>query len=108
MLNKRDKILIGGRTIQKYNYYFDNMRKYARELINENRQNELLPYLDDKSISIQRDVAGLLYHCYPELCKDRLESIAKMTVKAGLPKHYVNVSISAAMALEVGIPKDYP
>jgi uncharacterized protein YwqG len=38
-LNKRDEILIGGLSIQKYNYCFDNMRKYARELINENRQN---------------------------------------------------------------------
>jgi len=84
------------------------MVRCARNLINENRQDELLPYLDDESISIQRDVAGLLYNCYPDRCRAVLEKISSMSIRTGLPKHLGNVRLSAVMALEIGIPKDFP
>ena len=42
------------------------------KLIEQNRQAELLPYLESESVSIQRDVAGLLFratpHNVPENC----------------------------------------
>ena len=31
-----------------------------------------------------------------------------MSVEDGLPKCFINVSLSAKMALEIGIPKDFP
>ncbi len=108
VLIKREQILINDESIKKYNRNFDNMRKYARELINKNRQEELLPYLESDSVSIRRDVAGLLFHCYPEKCRTVLKEISEMTVENGLPKCFINVSISAKMALENGIPKDFP
>lgn len=63
VLIKREQILINGESVKKYNRNFDAMRKYARELINKNRQEELLPYLESDSVSVRRDVAGLLFHC---------------------------------------------
>ena len=107
-LKKREQILINGESVKKYNRYFDSMRKYARDLIENRRQAELLPYLECDSISIQRDVAGLLYHCYPEKCEEVLKKIASLSVETGLPMCFVNVSLSAEMALEVGIPKEFP
>lgn len=107
-LIKREQILINDESLKKYNRNFDAMRKYARELINKNRQEELLPYLESDSVSVRRDVAGLLFHCYPEKCRTVLKEIGEMTVENGLPKCSINVSISAKMALEIGIPKDFP
>ena len=108
VLLKREQNLINDESVRKYNRNFDNMRKYARELINKNRQEELLPYLESDSVSIRRDVAGLLFHCYPEKCRTVLKEIGEMTVENGLPKCFINVSISAKMALENGVPKDFP
>ncbi len=108
VLIKREQILINDESLKKYNRNFDAMRKYARELINKNRQEELLPYLESDSVSVRRDVAGLLFHCYPEKCRIVLKEIGEMTVENGLPKCFINVSISAKMALEIGIPKDFP
>ena len=41
-LQKRDEILINDKPIRQYNKYFDKMRKYARKIIDEGRQEELL------------------------------------------------------------------
>ncbi len=108
VLKKREQILVNEESIKKYNRYFEVMRKYARNLIADNRQEELLPYLECDSVSIRRDVAGLLFHCYPEKCEKVLKKIAGMSIETGLPTCFVNVSISAEMALEVGIPKEFP
>lgn len=59
-LKKRDEILVNAKPISQYNKYYDKMRKYARMLINENRQDELLPFLNSDNISIKKDIAGLL------------------------------------------------
>ncbi|MCR5105750.1 MAG: hypothetical protein K6B68_15050 [Eubacterium sp.] len=107
-LKKRDEILVNNKPVRQYNKYFDKMCKYARKMINDNRQAELLPLLDSDNISYRRDVAGLLYNCYPERCKQILKDISEMSVETGLQKYYINLSISAMMALEVGIPKDFP
>ena len=107
-LKKREEVLIKNQSVAKYNRYFDKMCKYARNLIDNNRQEEILPYLYDESISIRRDVAGLLYNCYPEKCTEVLKSISNMSVQTGLPKHFGDVRLSAAMALEIGIPKNFP
>lgn len=107
-LQKRDEILINDKSVNQYNKYFDKMCKYARKLIDNDRQNELLKYLDSNNVSYRRDVAGLLYNCYPEKCKQVLKEISEMSVETGLPKCYINLSISAKMALEIGIPKDFP
>ena len=107
-LKKREEVLVKDQSIAKYNRYFDKMRKHARNLIDDNRQEELLPYLYDNSISIRRDVAGLLFHCYPENCRDVLQKIGDMSVETGLPRCFINVSVSAQMALEIGIPKNFP
>ncbi len=84
------------------------MRVYARKLIDENRQEEILPYLYCDSLSIQSDVAGLLFHCYPEECEAVLVKLSKMTIKTGLPRNLTNLSLEAYMTLIHGIPKDYP
>ncbi|MCR5599829.1 MAG: DUF2019 domain-containing protein [Ruminococcus sp.] len=107
-LQKRDEILIKDKSIRQYNKYFDIMRKYARKLIDDGRQAELLPLLDSDNISYRSDAAGLLFHCYPEKCQKVLKDISEMSVETGLPKYYINLSISAIMALEHGIPKDFP
>jgi len=107
-LKKREEVLEKYLSVSKYNKYFDIMRKSARKLIDENRQEELLPYLHCGSISIQRDVAGLLFHCYPEECTEVLKKISDMSVQTGLPKHLSCVSASADMALKIGVPENYP
>lgn len=107
-LKKREEVLINNQSIKKYNKYFDIMRKCARKLIDDNRQEEILPFLLDNSISIQRDVAGILFNCYPEKCSETLQKISNMSVQTGLPKYFSNLRLSAAMALEKGIPKDFP
>lgn len=107
-LRKREEILIKKQPMSKYNRYFDIMRKSARKLIIENRQDELLPYLESDSISIQHDVAGLLYNCYPDKCREVLQRISDMTVKTGLQMCFSNCCTSAYMTLKYGIPKDYP
>ena len=107
-LKKRDEILVNDKSVRQYNKYFDKMCKYARKLIDNNRQDELLKFLDSNNVSYRRDVAGLLYHCYPEKCKQVLKDISEMSSETGLPKYYINLSISASMALEIGIPKDFP
>lgn len=108
VLKKREQILITGDSIKKYNRCFDAMRKYARNLIADNRQNEILSYLNCDSVSIRNDIAALLFHCYPEKCQKVMEEIADMTVETGLQKCFINVSVSASMALEIGIPKNFP
>lgn len=107
-LKKRDEVLRKNQSSRKYNKYFDVMRNCARNLISQSQQDKLLPLLESESLSIQRDVAGLLFNCYPDRCKEVLQKIGNMSVQTGLPKCYVNVSISASMALEIGIPKDFP
>lgn len=74
-IKKRDEILVQDKPISQYNKYFKIMRKYARKLIDDGRQNELLPYLEDESISIRADIACLLFHLYPDRCTE--ESILK-------------------------------
>lgn len=107
-LKKRDEVLRKGQSIKKYSKYFKTMRRCARNLIAQNRQHELLPYLESESISIQRDIAGLLFNSYPDKCQSVLQNISNMSVPTGLPMCYINVSVSASMALEIGIPKDFP
>lgn len=107
-LRKRDEVLRKNQSSRKYNRYFDIMRSCARNLISQSQQDKLLPLLESESVSIQRDIAGLLFNCYPDICKEVLQKIGNMSVQTGLPKCYINVSISASMALEIGIPKDFP
>ena len=38
----------------------------------------------------------------------KTEEISELSVQNGLPKCYGNVRLSAEMALEIGIPKDFP
>lgn len=105
---KREEILINDDSIGKYNRYFDRMMKYARKLIDENRHDELLPYLESDSISIRSDIADILYDLYPKQCVEVLQEIANMTTATGLPKHFVVLSVSAQVSLKYVIPKSYP
>lgn len=105
---KREEILIKKQSMNKYNQYFDIMRKNARKLIDEKRYDELLPYLESESISIRSDVASLLFHIYPELCTQKIQEIADMSPETGLPKHFIILAVSASSNLEYGIPKDFP
>ena len=107
-LKKRDEILIKGKSTRQYNKYFDIMCKYARRVIDAGRQDELLPLLDSDNVSYRHDIAGLLYHCYPEKCQQVLKEISEMSVKTGLQKYDINLSVAAEMALEIGIPEDFP
>jgi len=107
-LQKREEVLIKNQSVRKYNKYFDIMRKSAHAIIEQGRQSELLPYLESDSISIQRDVAGLLFNSYPNKCREVLTRISEMSVQTGLPKHLGNVRLSACDALQYGIPKDFP
>ena len=107
-LKKRDEILINDKPVRQYNKYFDNMRKHAKKLIADNRQDELLPLLNSNNISYRFDVAGLLYNFYPEKCKQILKDISAMSVQNGLPRCYSDIRIAAKMTLEIGIPKDFP
>ena len=102
---KREEILINDEPMWKYNRYFDRMRVHARKLIDENRQEELLPYLDNDSISIRKDVAGLLYHCYPEKCTHVLNAVVN---NSDVPSCFSIVKVDARQALRHGIPKNYP
>ena len=107
-IKKRDEILIQKKSVSQYNKYYDIMCKYARKLIDSNRQDELLPYLECDNISFRFDVAGLLYNCYPEKCLEIFKEISTMSVKTGLPKYYLNIRLSSLFVLENGIPKDFP
>ena len=108
VLKKRDEILIKGKSTRQYNKYFDVMCKYARRVIDTGRQDELLPLLDSDNVSYRHDAAGLLYHYYPEKCQQVLKEISEMSVATGLQKQYINLSVAAEMALEIGIPEDFP
>lgn len=92
---KREEILINNESVRKYNYYFDKIRKYERILIAENRQDELLPFLECDSISIRSDIANILFQWYPIQCTKVLQEIANMTTATGLPKHFISLSIAA-------------
>lgn len=107
-IKKRDEILINDKSVSQYNKYYDIMCKYARKLIDSNRQDELLPYLECDNISFRFDVAGLLYNCYPEKCLEIFKEISNMSVKNGLPTYYSNIRLSSIFVLENGIPKDFP
>lgn len=98
-LYKREEILKKGQSVKKYNRYFEVIRKCIRNLINENRQEELLPYLDNSSISIRYDVAQFLYNSYPQKCKAVLQEISEMSSRTGLPEYLGNVRLSAIMTL---------
>ncbi len=102
---KRNEILVNKLPIKKYNYYFDKMRKYARKMINDGRQAELLPFLQSENISIKKDIAGLLFNCYPELCRETLNEIVEMT---DIPVYYGIVQMGAKDNSKYGIPKDFP
>ncbi len=104
-LQKRDEILIKDKPVRQYNKYFDNMRKYARKMIDDGRQAELLPFLQSENISIKKDIAGLLFNCYTELCRETLNEIAEMT---DIPVYYGIVQMGAKDNLKYGIPKDFP
>ncbi|MBQ9385189.1 MAG: hypothetical protein IJT87_13240 [Ruminiclostridium sp.] len=102
-LNKRDEILrLTPNKIGTYNKYFDKMHKSADELIEQGRQDEMLPLLENESVSIVKDTADLLYDFYPKICREKLIEISQMTVPTGLEECYVMVAVSAAMGLEYG------
>lgn len=63
---KREAILANSRSMKSYNNYFDKMRKYMRELIENNAEGALLSYLDNDSISTMFDIAILLYNSFPK------------------------------------------
>lgn len=106
--NKRKEILDHNKSIKEYNKYYNKMRKLARCLIDENKQNDLLPYLNDENVSIRFDVAILLYNSYPDICKKVLNELSNMTVQNGLPKQYAVISVAAYDNLKYGIPKAFP
>ena len=105
---KREDNLRNGESVGKYNLYFDRMRKYARKLIDENGQEALLPYLENESISVRSDLAGLLFHCYPEQCTQVLQEIAAMTLQNGLPKCFIRVVVTARDTLKYGVHRNFP
>ena len=105
---KRESILLHDGSMREYNRYHDKIRKCARALIDENRESELLPYLNDDNLFIRYDIAGVLYNSYPEQCTKVWEEISEMTISTGLPRHLVIISLSAQGNLEYGVPKDYP
>lgn len=43
-----------------------------------------------------------------DLCRQKIQEIAEMTIATGLPKHLVIVSVTAICELEYGIPEDFP
>jgi hypothetical protein len=83
------------------------MEKYAQMLIDENRHCELAPYLEDESISIQYDVATILFNYYPDLCLKKLKEIDSMRIETGLPERFVRVCGAAHHQLKYGIAKDF-
>lgn len=104
---KREEILFNHGSISSYNRYFDKIMKYECILAEENRQDELLPYLKCDSISIRSDIASILLESYPEQCIRVMQEIAAMTTETGLPKNLVMLSVAAEVNLKYGIPKDY-
>ncbi len=108
-LNRRDEALREGTSsIGKYNKYNEIMVQAAHKLLEKERQDELLPYLKSSSVSIQKDVACILFNIYPERCTLVLQKIAKMTTASGLPVCYARLPGSAKSSLNSGIPKDFP
>ncbi len=105
---KMEGVLLHNLPMWIYNRYFDKSTKYARALIDEGRAAEILPYLHDENLVVRYSFAGHFFHCYPEQCTAVLQELSEMTVATGLPKHLTNISLSARMALEIGIPKDFP
>lgn len=106
--NREDILAANRRSMSKYNRNLDKMRTLAHQLIAENRQDELLPYLESESVSIREDVACLLYHSYPDLCGKIIQEISDMKVVTGLPKHLAIVAVTASFNLKYGIPEDFP
>ncbi len=105
---KIEMILLQHKSDKEYNRYFDKMRKYAKNIIDENRTAELLPYLNSENIFIRYSIASFFYNCYPDQCKKVLEEISAMTVQTGLPEHLIIISLTAHDNLKYGIPKDFP
>lgn len=105
---KMEGVLLHNLPMWIYNRYFDKIRKYARALIDEGRAAEILPYLHDENVLVRYIFAGFFFHCYPEQCRAVLQELSEMTIATGLPKHLTSMSLSAEMALEIGIPKDFP
>lgn len=105
---KRESILEQSRSMREYNKYYEKMCNYMRCLIDSKCEGELLPYLNDESISVQFDIAILLYNSFPTHCKKTLEEISVMNVEEGLPKHLIIVTVAAYNNLKYGIPINFP
>ena len=99
-LKKREEILQKGQSVSRYNHYFDRMNRYAKQLIEANRQDEIAPLLESDSISIRFDVAGLLFRYYPDKCTRIFEEISQMSVQTGLPKYLGDVRLDSKLILE--------
>ncbi len=106
--NKMELILRNNGPTSKYNYNFRQMVKYARVLIDENRAEELIPYLNHESLMIRYEVACILYNSFPEKCIPIIKEVSEMTIATGLPKHLTTIGASASNILRYGIPKDFP
>ncbi|MBR5364194.1 MAG: hypothetical protein IK134_12855 [Oscillospiraceae bacterium] len=106
--NKMESILLNNGSTSKYNYNFRQMIKYARALIDANRAEELIPYLNHKSLMIRYEVACILYNSFPEKCHPIIKEVSEMTIATGLPKHLTTIGASASNSLKYGIPKDFP
>lgn len=105
---KREEILKQGQITNKYDRYFNEMRKLARKLFAEKGQDELLPYLDSDSISIRADIACLLYNHYRDKCEKIIREIADMKIEDGLPEYLTIVVKTARFNLKYGISGDFP
>ena len=105
---KREFILEHSQSMREYNKYYDKMCKYMRCLIDSKQECDLLPYINDDSISVRFDIAILLYNSFSSICKKTLEEISELNINNGLPKHLVIVSVSAYNNLKYGIPADFP
>ena len=108
VLQKRDDILKNNGSMKSYNHQYDILKRYCKTIINAGQQSELAFLLDSENISYKSDMAGILYNSYPEKCALILNEISKMSVENGLPFYYINLTVSAYMTLEIGIPKDFP
>jgi hypothetical protein len=100
---EREKILLNNESVRKYNVYYEKMMKYANYVAEENRQVELLPYLNHESISVKYDIATILYRFYPEKCHQVLLDISKMTINDGIPKRLAMICVAAYDFLKYGI-----
>ncbi len=106
---KREAILMNRkRSMSRYNQYGYKILELATKLFNENRQDELLPYLESNSISTKYDIACLLFHFYPERCNQTLREIADMTMAEGLPRRLIIVTAMANNILKNGTPVCFP